>query len=435
MVLKLENPVGSKAAIMPINAPSRPAGGQPAAERDFTIVETALPFPVEVLALGGELKNTVCLARGSTALLSGVHADLGRAEDFRRFVQTVASVKEISGNGTRAIAYDLHPMYAAARFAQRSSESRLLGTGPRIAVQHHHAHAVSCALDTGMALPVIGIVCDGTGYGEDGAIWGGEVLIAEADSFRRFAHLDYFTVPGGDAAARCTWRCGMGVLQAAFPDEWSWLSVPAFASIDPTERRIAARQLDEGLNAIRTSSLGRLFDAVASLTETCMENVSEGQAACTLEGSAGLRSIGAYPFMLCTTGPRGGRDPLKPGIAGGPPIRLDWRPMIREIVSDTVAGLDAGVISARFHATVVQMLAQAAELAAQQAGIDRVVLSGGCFMNKLLRNGLVAAMNARRLTVATHERVSTGDAGLSLGQAFIASHRAAREAARLKAAR
>ncbi len=361
-------------------------------------------LPVDVVALGGELKNTVCVATGDRAWLSEPHGDLGEAAAYRAFVKTVDMVRSDLPGDDYVIAHDLHPTYASTLYARNLPH-------PKVAVQHHHAHGVSCAVDAGVALPVIGVVCDGTGYGSDGAIWGGEVLLCRADSFERIGHLDYFRLPGGDAAARATWRPAMSLLREAFPDTWQSLDLPALGRIHPKERTLVERQLDVELNAPNTSSLGRLFDAVAFLTDICAWNEREGQAAIALQQAAGDGSGSVYAFR---------------SIPFEGSSRLDWRPMIRRIVSDARAGVDVAVISARFHETIAAMFASAVETAMRTFSVDRVALSGGCFLNDRLRGALTARLTGLGASVAVHQRVSTGDAGLSLGQAVIASAVAAK---------
>ncbi len=366
-------------------------------------------FPVDVLALGVDRQNTVCLGRGQSALLSAMHGDLSRPEEYRRFLASAAKLERSFGDGVIAIGHDLHSTLLTTLHAQRiTCMSR-----KSVAVQHHHAHAISCALDAGVELPVIAVVCDGSGYGLDRAIWGGEILCCQAESFVRLAHLDYFPLPGGEAAIRSPWRSAMGVVYAAMPEDWSSVSVPTFSGVDPEQRRIATRQLETGCDTMPTSSLGRLFDAVAVLLELCRDDTPDGQAAGALEALAGVHECPPYGLTL---------DGLALALSKkGAAVRLNWRPMMREMMADIARGVDPSVISARFHATIVTMLAEAAEWGVRTTGVDRVVLSGGCFANQRLRTGLIAELRSRGIEAKTHVRVPTGDAGLSLGQAFVAS--------------
>lgn len=390
------------------------------------------PFHGSVVALGGELKNTVCHGAEATAVLSEPHGDLACADNYRRFVETVSRLRNELGNEDFVVAHDLHPTYLSTQFARKLPQRR-------IAVQHHHAHAVACAIDAGVDLPVIGVVCDGTGYGEDRAIWGGEVLLCDVDGFQRMAHLDYFALPGGDAAARFPWRPALSILRETFQDEWPSLVEHRLAGVDASEVAIVVRQLDSGLNTPATSSLGRLFDAVAALLGICVRNEHEGQAAMALESLAGAGVVGPHngPYGLAGAG-KVGKHSGRQGDEGGPhsgpyefgthgePNRhrtdvIDWRGMVRGIIQDLDHGTDRAVISRRFHTTLAAMFASAVARAADATGVNRVVLSGGCFLNQRLRRELIERLTRQDLAVAVHRQVSPGDAGLSLGQAVIAS--------------
>jgi hydrogenase maturation protein HypF len=390
----------------PRNEQAGTVGDQRNAVARFVRLDTEAAFPLDVLALGADLKSTVCLGRAQTALLSDSLGDLAEADGLRLFDAEVQRLKTHLARRGFVVGHDLHPGYISTQYARNA-----FGRG--VPVQHHHAHAVSCAIDRGVPLPVIGVICDGTGYGTDGAIWGGEVLCCDADSFRRAAHLLYFGIPGGDAAARSPWRSALGAMKTAFPDDWIALSQRMLHGVNATEREVAVKQLECGLNVARTSSLGRLFDAVAALTGVCLCNASEGQAAMALQQAARSHDATFYPI-----GQQESSDAA---------IELDWRPMLREIVTDVARGVNAGAISSRFHATIIAMFSEAACHATTRASLGTVVLSGGCFMNELLRQGIGAQLSRRGLVVVTHRRVSTGDAGLSLGQAMIASHIAIRE--------
>lgn len=389
--------------------PTDGSGGMP-----FPITKA---FPVDVLALGVDRQNTVCLGRGQSAWLSEMHGDLSRPEEYRRFLASAAKLERSFGDGAIAIGHDLHSTLLTTLHAHRITRM----SRKSVAVQHHHAHAISCALDAGVELPVIAVVCDGSGYGLDRAIWGGEILCCEAESFVRLAHLDYFPLPGGEAAIRSPWRSAMGVVYAAMPEDWSSVSVPTFSGVDPEQRRIATRQLETGCDTMPTSSLGRLFDAVAVLLELCRDDTGEGEPpgeASALEALAGVHECPPYGLTL---------DGLALALSKkGAAVRLNWRPMMRAMMADIARGVDPSVISARFHATIVTMLAEAAEWGVRTTGVDRVVLSGGCFVNQRLRTGLIVELQARGIEAKTHVRLPTGDAGLSLGQAFVASSVVAR---------
>jgi hydrogenase maturation protein HypF len=373
--------------------------------REAITFDVSVPLARAVLAVGSELKNTVCVGAGTALTVSEPHGDLTEAANYRRFVETVRLLRDGCGERSHVVAHDMHPIYLSTVLARELADVT-------VPVQHHHAHAISCAVDAGVELPVIAVVCDGTGYGADGATWGGEVLWCEASSFRRMAHLAYFPVPGGDAAAKATWRSALAVLRAALPD--AWRTVPLLGSqrsqsggppgVDPRERELVMRQLDAGLNTPATSSMGRMFDAAACLAGVCTRNEYQGQAPIELEAAADGRMGEPYPFAI--------EDTVQPA-------RIDWRSMIREIVEDVRSGAAAGAVSSRFHATAVAMFAEAATRAAAASGVNRVVLSGGCLFNKLLRTGLIETLRDRGMEVAVHRRLAPGDAALSLGQAVI----------------
>ncbi len=361
-----------------------------------------------VLALGSQTRNRICALRGDEAVLSEEHADLDDAPTYRRFVETVQRMSEPCLREGGIVACDLHPTYASSRLA------RSLGHRT-VEVQHHFAHAVSCAAEAGLEFPVVGIVCDGTGWGTDGTIWGGEVLLCDPPRLQRVAHLRTFALPGGDAAIRAPWRTALAVLEAvhaaqeAVHLDGSCANLPpSFAQVRAAELELVQRQMRAGLYLPRTSSLGRLFDAAAFLMGACPPEPALGQAPVLLEreaGNAGDES--PYPFET--------------RIAGST-TELDWIPALRAMLDEQKSGAPTRVLSARFHATVAEMFASSAAEAAQQCVTSRVVLSGGCFLNVRLREGIVRRMLARGIQVAVHQRVSTGDAGLALGQAVVAAH-------------
>jgi hydrogenase maturation protein HypF len=412
-------------------------------------------FAAPALGLGGELKNTVCLLAGSYACISRDHGDLRSADSFRRFLEIVRQRRWSESAAPGCVGHDLHPLYLSTVAARRIGR-------PTVAVQHHHAHAVSAAAACGVPMPVIGVVCDGTGLGTDGASWGGEVLLATARGFQRLAHLAYLALPGGDLAAKETWRPALALLRAALPSSWRDLAQGLFRAVPPWPLEITARQLETGVNVPLSSSLGRLFDAVAALAGVCLCNPSEAEAAIALEGCAEGGLGTPYPYEVgaggtvrsgpgvpapahgVSRGLRPGGGPgvpaapgslphgrgsvssgaavlAGPGERGMPPSVLDVRPMVRAIVDDVRSGASATTVAQRFHGTIVRIFAEAALEAVERTGVDRVVLAGGCFFNRLLRDGLIEALRRAGIVAAFPTRVSPGDAGLSLGQALIAA--------------
>ncbi|MCC7291978.1 MAG: carbamoyltransferase HypF [Phycisphaerales bacterium] len=354
-----------------------------------------------VLALGSQTRNRVCALRDDEALLSEEHADLDDGPTYRRFLENVRRMGESCLREGGVVACDLHPTYASSRHA------RSLGRRT-VEVQHHFAHAASCAVDAGFEFPVVGIVCDGTGWGADGTIWGGEVLLCDPPEFQRLAHLRTFALPGGDAAIRAPWRTALAAIDAVRSEGACVNLPPTFAQVRAAELELVQRQMRAGLYVPRTSSLGRLLDAAAFLLGVCPPEPALGQAPMLLEREAGDVSD-ALPY------------PFETRIMGST-MELDWTAALRAMLDEQESGAPANILSARFHATMVEMFASSAAEAAQQRGAHRVVLSGGCFLNVRLREGIVRRMRSRGIQVAVHQRVSTGDAGLALGQAVVAAY-------------
>lgn len=353
------------------------------------------PLPVdlgspqaEVLAVGGELKSTFCLTRGRYAILSQHIGDLENLETLEFFEETLEHMKRFFRVSPRAVAHDLHPGYLSTRLALAIPDL------PKIGVQHHHAHIASCMADNRIAGPVLGIALDGTGYGTDGAIWGGEVLMCDFAGFTRLAHLRYVPLAGGDAAVREPWRMALAYLRDAGLAD-------APLPVADSKRRIAVAMLQQGIRTTPTSSCGRLFDAVASLAGLRQTVSFEGQAAMELEAvsAAGL----PYRFAIDDS---------------TAPWQIDFREMIREIAQ---GGEAAARIAARFHATLAAAVVEACARARERTGLDRVCLSGGSFQNVRLTLLVREQLHARGFQVFLQGRVPANDGGIALGQAVIAS--------------
>ncbi|MGA2194215.1 MAG: carbamoyltransferase HypF [Bryobacteraceae bacterium] len=344
----------------------------------------------ELLACGGELKNAFCLTKGRHAILSQHIGDLENYETLEFFQETLRNLKKLFRVEPRAVAHDLHPQYLTTKYALES-------TGlPSIGVQHHHAHIASCMAEHSLAGEVIGVAFDGTGYGTDGAIWGGEFLVAGYASFTRRAHLRYVPLAGGDTAVRENWRAALGYLTDTFG---------AGASIEGVaeERvRVVRRMIATGLNTVPTSSCGRLFDAVAALIGLRREVTFEGQAAIELEMIAQSGEQGRYEFA----------------IEGDGPWQVDFRPLVAEILRDPAA---APVKAAKFHNTLTEATAEVCLRIARETGLRRVCLSGGTFQNMRLLGTTAAALRCNGLEVYLHAQVPPNDGGIALGQAAIAA--------------
>ena len=347
----------------------------------------------ELLACGGELKNVFCLTKGRHAILSQHIGDLENYETLLFFEETLANLKKLFRVEPRAVAHDLHPLYLSTRYALE------LAGLPKIGVQHHHAHIASCMAENGLGGEVIGVAFDGTGYGPDGAIWGGEFLVAGYARCERRAHLRYVPLAGGDAAVREPWRAALGYLTDTFG-----AAVPFHAA--PEERvRVVRRMIATGLNTVRTSSCGRLFDAVASLMGLRQQVNFEGQAAIELEAIAEDGNLDRYPY----------------GIDGTGPWEVDFRPAIEQIVREVSTGQARAAMAAKFHNTLAHATVEVCRRIAQEAALRRVCLSGGTFQNVRLLGAVAGGLRASGLEVFLHAHVPPNDGGIALGQAAIAA--------------
>ncbi len=367
------------------------------------------PFPIhlpfksqQVLACGTELKNTFCATKDEYAFLSQHVGDMENLETLEHFESSIELYKRLFRLEPEIIAYDMHPDYLATKYA--------LSLGPPlklVPVQHHHAHIVSCMVDSGVQGEVIGVALDGTGYGTDGHIWGGEFLVANYRSFRRVGHLQYVPLPGGEAAIHRPYRMAIGHLYALLGDEELNAALPFLGEVDELELSIIKQQIDKGLNTPLTSSCGRLFDAVSALLGFHGQATYEAQAAIQLEMMADHEDNGmSYPFSILH------RD-------GAKLVQLSevWR----GILEDLRAQLPRSAIALKFHTTIAQITTEMCRQIATESGLNRVALSGGCFQNRLLLTKTVDALYEAGLEVLTHSQVPCNDGGVSLGQATIAN--------------
>jgi hydrogenase maturation protein HypF len=370
-----------------------------------------LKKPAEtVLACGPELKNTVCLLKGKNAFVSQHIGDLKTAETFDVFKKTIEHMERIFEIAPRIIAYDMHPDYLSTRYAMelREDDTDELRF---VAVQHHHAHIVSCMAERGIEGPAIGLALDGTGYGDDGRIWGGEILVADELSYRRAAHFEYVPMPGGDAVIKEPWRMALSyVYHASGKALWD-LDIEFLRDIDRDKAEILLRMIDEGVNAVLTSSCGRLFDAVAALAGVRQTITYEGQAACELEGIMAEEDAGSYPYAIRAEG-------------SDTSFLLCFGDTVRAIVSDLQQDVNAATISRKFHRTVADALKEACIMVRDSDKLERVVFSGGVFQNVYLLSTLSAELAALGFDVYTHSAVPNNDGCIALGQAVIAARRA-----------
>lgn len=364
-----------------------------------------------ILAVGAELKNAFCFYRDGRAMLSEHIGDLKDGRTYRHFMQTISHLEGLYDFHPELLVADLHPGYMSTQYAQRRSKGYLTGrpTCPLVQVQHHHAHIAAVMAEHGREAPVIGIAADGTGYGPDGAVWGCEILRADLAGYTRLGHLRYFGLPGGDLAASETFRPGMSVLLESFGEQWSGLGLVNRVRIEPGRLQAITEMLRTGSNCPPSSSLGRLFDAAASIGSVVSTNAYEGQAAIMLESIARRDVESAYGFELLGDGN----------------FQIDFRPMIRQMVADLRRREDLGTVLARFHNTIGDFLAAGARRASELTGITTVALSGGCFANRLLSARLIRRLTESKLDVLVHQRVPCNDGGLAIGQAVVAAYRGA----------
>jgi len=369
------------------------------------------PFPVRLpfvarptLACGAEIKNTFCLTRDEYAFVSQHIGDLENIETLEHFERTLALYRHLFDVAPEVVAVDMHPDYLASRAGRRVAEDLDLEAVP---VQHHHAHLAACLADNGWPAEdgeVVGVTMDGTGYGSDGRIWGGEWLVGGYHGYRRVGHLEYLPLPGGDAATRHPWRIAAGYLYALLGQVPEGL---LGADATPVALDIICQQADKGVNAPLSSSMGRLFDAVAALLGVRRSVSYEAQAAIELEMLAadGSASGGAYPYALERDG-------------GVWLVRL--RPMFAALLDDVRRGIRRADVARRFHSTVADLATELTTRIAEETGLETVALSGGCFQNRLLLQDLVPRLRNEGLHVLLHRQVPCNDGGLSLGQAAIA---------------
>jgi hydrogenase maturation protein HypF len=365
-------------------------------------VPASLDLPVtaraHVLACGAELKSTFCVAKGGRAWVGHHIGDLRTWETLRSYAEGVEHFERLFAVGPAVVAHDLHPEYLSTKYATARDGVRLEG------VQHHHAHLAACLAEHGEDGPAVGAIYDGTGYGTDGTVWGGELLAGDLTAFERVGHLLTVRMPGGDAAVREPWRMACAWLVAAGEEE------PALPSalggeVAPAHWRAIAELARTGLSAPETSSMGRLFDAVAALCGVRARVNYEGQAAVELEAVADRGSAEPYPM------------PVRPdGV-------LDAGATVRAVVDDVSRGTPAAVVSARFHAAVAEATAVACARAASEQGVATVVLSGGVFQNRLLLERTAGLLGAAGLRVLVPELLPPNDGGVAYGQAAVAAAR------------
>lgn len=367
-----------------------------------------------VLACGGELKSTFCVNKGCEFFVSHHIGDLENAETLASFEEGIEHFRKMFNISCNVVAYDLHPEYLSSKYAMELKDVE------KIAVQHHHAHIASCMAENGLNEDVIGVAFDGTGYGEDGHIWGGEFFTGGYKGFSRAGHLDYVRMPGGELAVKEPWRMAVSYLyhwdknigdKLAEKEGIEYGGLNILPGIDKGKLATILQMLDKGLNSPLTSSMGRLFDAVSALLGIRDRINYEGQAAIELEYNTIEDRNGGYEFEF---------------IAEGQAFKVCMNNTINSIIKDLQAGVPKEVIASRFHETIANVVLEACIRISKYTGLNKVVLSGGVFQNMILLDKCVTKLEGRGFNVYLHSRVPSNDGGIALGQAVMAIARVSR---------
>jgi len=384
--------------------------------RGFSPLPVSLAFHApRLLAVGAHLKNAVAVSRGEQVFVSQHIGDLGTSDALEAFKQGVKDTLSMFDVTPARVVSDLHPDYLSTVFAGGFARSAGI---PHVSIQHHHAHVASCMAENSLEGTVLGIAWDGTGYGTDGTIWGGEFFVTDGGTFRRVGALKPFRLPGGDTAVQEPRRQAIGLLFELSGEEiFGGAGLPPLESFTKVERGVLREMLRKGVNSPFTSSVGRLFDAVASLAGLLQVSSFEGQAAMAVEFAAGEYRGEGYRFDIAEAPPR----PGSAAESGENTARwiVDWSPMVRALLKDAEGGTGAPAIAAKFHHGLVE----AAVNVARNAGEQRVVLSGGCFQNRYLTERLVKRLQEEGFKPYWHQRVPPNDGGIALGQIAVAAKR------------
>ncbi len=364
-------------------------------------VPRGIPIPAQtkpILAVGGEMKNTFCMTRNGEAFLSQHWGDLNHFNNYLNFQKGIERFKKMLYIEPELIVHDLHPNYQTSRWAKEQMDVQ------RISVQHHYAHMASAMAENGLEGEVLGLICDGTGWGEDGAVWGGEILRGDYQHYTRLAHLKYVPLPGGDLTAKKPYRMGMVYLQAALGESGLALADRLLPDLTMEEKNIMLRRMEPNSAELLTSSCGRLFDAVGAVLGVCAINRYEGQAAIELEARADQHEKGYYAYDI-----QKDRDLWL----------MDVLPMWPELLRDIQKGQFQGSMAQKFHLTLVEMFLATLLKLRDETGLNRVVLSGGVFHNQILLINIIEKLTEHEFLVYQHQQVPPGDGGISLGQAVI----------------
>jgi hydrogenase maturation protein HypF len=362
-------------------------------------------FPCDILAAGADMKNAFCLVKKNQLIMSEHIGDLEDAEVYHHYRRSIDHFARLYEFGPKVVVCDLHPGYFSTQYAQSLKGVEV------IQVQHHWAHAASVLAEYGISGPVIGLSVDGTGYGTDGAVWGSECLIASLDNFQRFGHLAYYPLAGGNLAAKEPVRPLLGILKTFYPDfqldDFQWLLNP----IEPDRKKQEAilTQIEKQFNVVQTSSMGRIFDAVAAMLGLGTYNYFEAQLPIALEAIADPAIKDTYQYTLFHTLDR--------------PVQLDITLTIRQLIADIRSNIAASTISAKFHNAIADALGNLAAKARKTTEMNTIALSGGVFCNRFLTNRLITLLKQNNFLVLLNRHIPANDGGIALGQAAIAARK------------
>ena len=347
-----------------------------------------------IFAAGAELKNTFSVGNGSQAILSQHIGDLKNLETFEFYKETISQFKKLFRVVSLLAVGDMHPDYLSSRFV---NELKI----PKIFVQHHHAHIASCMAEHKLDEKVIGISFDGTGYGDDGNIWGGEIFVCDLNEYERISHFEYLPIPGGDRVSDEPWRMAVSYLYKVYGQEFLKLDLPFLKDISSEKIKLLVQAIDKKINSPLTSSAGRLFDAVAALSEICSVNGFEAEAPMRLESLIDKKCNEKYEYDINNT--------------------VCFDKTIKGIVVDILNSVKPSVISAKFHNAIISLILDNAKMAREKYSLNKVVLSGGVFQNRYLLEGSENILTANKFEVFTHSKVPSNDGGIALGQLAIAA--------------
>lgn len=368
-----------------------------------------VPYPIildfklrEVLALGGELKNTISFSKENYVFLSQYLGDLKSVETLSFLKKSIANLKKMFRINPEIIACDLHPDYLSTQYAEEIGAKKGLKV---VKVQHHHAHIVSCMVENNIKEKVIGVAYDGTGYGDDGKIWGGEFLLCDLKEYLRVGHLKYYPLPGGDKAIAEPWRMAYSYLYSIYGPKAKTLDIDFIQRMDYDKLSIIEKMIDKNINSPLTSSCGRLFDAASSLIGIRDEISYEGQAAMELESFCASGIKERYNFCI---------------FKEGDELIIDPQEIFIEIIKDLKEGIDKKVMAAKFHNTIAGFTLNLCVKIRENSGINKIALSGGVFQNKYLTEKVVSLLEDKGFKVYTQSKVPPNDGGISLGQAVVA---------------